>query len=320
MDGPCVGWYPGNMALMPLPRLGPPDNAALALRFAAAANTIARVHVDCGVSPPPDADYAHGGITRVPFLLLIENGRLSADIREGTTARRVVLRVGSLLVHAPGAWLGYHHHGPCTYLRLTFDTDHLLAGWAIFRFGRDRDDPNDFPPLCAQVIKPPPPEPIPGLVRSLLSTTKDQSARRRALARALFFEIASVMALTPNGRSPAEAMRAWISEHGLRMGLGRKAVAKAFACSPGHVSRVLKKWGGVAGEIERVRLERAIHIMQSEPRAILAHIAEKCGFVDASHFTKRFRKRHGMTPSAWRKAHVRGSSLIHELSIGLPSR
>jgi len=291
------------MALMPLPRLGPPDNAALARRFAAAANTIARVHVDGGLSPPAHADYAHGGITRVPYLVLVENGRLSADIRDGSTVSSVIMGPGTLVAHAPGAWLQYRHHGPCTYLRLTFDTDHLLAGWAIFRFGRDCDDPNDFPPLCAWVIKPPPPEPVPGLARALFSTTKADAAHRRALARALFFEIAAVMARGRHVRSPAEAMRAWISEHGLRTGIGRTAVAKAFACSPGHVSRVLGKWGGVAGEIERVRLERAIHIMQAEPQAILAHIAEKCGFVDASHFTRRFRERHGMTPSAWRKAH-----------------
>ncbi|MFD0711491.1 helix-turn-helix transcriptional regulator [Paenibacillus sp. GCM10027626] len=46
-------------------------------------------------------------------------------------------------------------------------------------------------------------------------------------------------------------------------------------------------------------LDHAKELLATTPYTI-AQIAEYCGFLDASHFTNRFRRREGITPRAYR--------------------
>lgn len=87
-------------------------------------------------------------------------------------------------------------------------------------------------------------------------------------------------------------------------------LAAVAGLSPFHFHRVFR---GLMGEtlqkfVKRVRLERALAQMSRTPRASLTSIALACGFSSSSDFTRSFRQRYGVAPSAfdvraWRDAH-----------------
>jgi AraC-like DNA-binding protein len=53
--------------------------------------------------------------------------------------------------------------------------------------------------------------------------------------------------------------------------------------------------------IFHLRLDAAQRQLLSEPLAPVAKVARECGFVDASHFSRRFRQKFGCSPSEWRR-------------------
>lgn len=78
-------------------------------------------------------------------------------------------------------------------------------------------------------------------------------------------------------------------------------VAAAACCSPFHFHRLFKRVTGetLAAVVGRLRLERALRRLVRGPRATLTEIALDCGFNSASDFSRRFRARYGVAPSAF---------------------
>ncbi len=74
------------------------------------------------------------------------------------------------------------------------------------------------------------------------------------------------------------------------------------ACfSPFHFHRV---FAGIVGEtpaqfVKRVRLERALAIMAHDPARTLTDVALGCGFASSGEFSRSFKKRYGVAPSAF---------------------
>lgn len=87
-------------------------------------------------------------------------------------------------------------------------------------------------------------------------------------------------------------------------------VARAAHLSPYHFHRVFQ---GVMGEtlgdfVQRVRLDRALAMMAEGRRPSLTRIALACGFSSSSDFSRGFKRRFGVAPSAfdlraWREKH-----------------
>jgi len=78
-------------------------------------------------------------------------------------------------------------------------------------------------------------------------------------------------------------------------------VADAAGLSPFHFHRVFK---AIQGETlleftQRIRLERAISKMTHAPTRPLADVATECGFGSQSDFSRCFKKRFGVAPSAF---------------------
>lgn len=255
--------------------------------------------------PPPDADWAHSGVTRVPFLVVGEAGSFQVGIREHGAERMVRVRRGVAVLHAGDAYAWHRHAGPCRMLSASLDTDRCLLGAGRFRHGRDLDDPADFEPMRALVLQPPPEQPVPGLVAAILACPPGEEPRRLALARALLWQLAQAAGAAARRPILADQMRAWIAARACTPGLGRAQAARAFGLSPTHVSRLLAPWGGLAAEVERVRLERARELLGGG--ATLAQAAAAAAFADASHLAKRFRLRLGTTPGAWRRSAAGGA-------------
>jgi AraC family transcriptional regulator len=99
----------------------------------------------------------------------------------------------------------------------------------------------------------------------------------------------------------------------LREPLRLDAVARVARFSPFHFHRIFQALVGEtpADFVRRLRLERALLAMAQPKRPSLAAIAVGCGFASSSDFSRAFRQRFGVPPSAfdvetWRKTHRAG--------------
>lgn len=84
--------------------------------------------------------------------------------------------------------------------------------------------------------------------------------------------------------------------------LGRDQVARLCHLSPSHFSRRFQARFGVPFHtaLLRARCNRAAERLTATGLGLGA-IAQECGFVDQSHFTRVFRRLMGTTPGAWRQ-------------------
>ena len=78
-------------------------------------------------------------------------------------------------------------------------------------------------------------------------------------------------------------------------------VARAAHVSPFHFHRLFRS---IVGETpaqftRRVRLERAISILSHDPARSLTSVALDCGFASSSDFSRSFKQRYGVPPSAF---------------------
>lgn len=78
-------------------------------------------------------------------------------------------------------------------------------------------------------------------------------------------------------------------------------VSRAARFSPFHFHRVFK---GLLGEtlnqfVKRQRLERALYLMSHAPGRSLTDVALDCGFSSSSDFSRSFKQRYGVPPSAF---------------------
>lgn len=91
--------------------------------------------------------------------------------------------------------------------------------------------------------------------------------------------------------------------------LGKKIGPQDFATlarlSTSHFARAFRATVGEAphGYLIRCRIERAKELML-ETDLPLAHIALDCGLADQAHMTRLFHRIVGVSPGAWRRAHV----------------
>ncbi|MCB9849439.1 MAG: GyrI-like domain-containing protein [Phycisphaerales bacterium] len=92
--------------------------------------------------------------------------------------------------------------------------------------------------------------------------------------------------------------------------LSLSKVARVAMFSPYHFHRVFQALVGEtpADFVKRLRLDRALFMMAHGRRASLTRIALACGFASSSDFSRSFKQRFGVAPSAfdmaaWREAH-----------------
>ena len=79
-------------------------------------------------------------------------------------------------------------------------------------------------------------------------------------------------------------------------------VAKVCGLSTNYFVRAFKQATGVPPYrwLTKQRIERAKELLQ-DPGRELAEIAQRCGFVDQSHFTRVFSRSEGYSPGRWRR-------------------
>ena len=110
------------------------------------------------------------------------------------------------------------------------------------------------------------------------------------------------LAKAPSGTRPAvrRALDYLHANPAARLSLEDLAVAAGL--SKHHFARSFRVETGMppAQYVERMRIERAKRLLGGDTNATVAEIAFQLGFADHSHFTRRFRKHVGRTPTAFR--------------------
>jgi AraC family transcriptional regulator len=101
-------------------------------------------------------------------------------------------------------------------------------------------------------------------------------------------------------------------------------LARVALLSPFHFHRVFQCLVGStpAEFVKRLRLEQALVLMSRRPSPSLTTIALACGFSSSSDFSRSFKQRFGVPPSAfdiriWREAHGDKLDAIVKQSVGL---
>ena len=92
--------------------------------------------------------------------------------------------------------------------------------------------------------------------------------------------------------------------------LNLTAVSKSLELHPAYLSREFSKYFNNLsfGEyVRKLRIENAIRLMQTNNFS-LTQIAYLTGFSDQSHFSRIFKQHTGKSPSAYKKAQVKGKS------------
>jgi len=107
------------------------------------------------------------------------------------------------------------------------------------------------------------------------------------------------------GENLITVAKSYISQHLADPDLGAEAIARAMFIS---VRQVYKLWETEPRSLGQWILERRLDAARREltsPRRrnlTIAAIAGRWGFVDATHFSRRFRQAYGVSPREWRHA------------------
>jgi AraC family transcriptional regulator len=98
-------------------------------------------------------------------------------------------------------------------------------------------------------------------------------------------------------------------------------LARVAHFSPFHFHRIFRGMTGesLAGFIRRLRLERAAMFLRSSRRPV-TRIAFEAGYDSHEAFTRAFRSRFGMAPSAYRRQRIAEDLVGHEDTVVLAER
>lgn len=130
-----------------------------------------------------------------------------------------------------------------------------------------------------------------------------------ALVELVLIEVSRLATVAPSaqGERPTLASKALalIEKHALEP-LTLSDVAAALKRSPAHLAHIMKHETGrsVGAWVLERRMAEARRRLRATDERVDA-IATRVGYADVTHFIRQFRRAHGMTPTAWRKAQTR---------------
>jgi AraC-like DNA-binding protein len=101
--------------------------------------------------------------------------------------------------------------------------------------------------------------------------------------------------------NPFSGQGVQISGQGSHERFSLASLSEEYGMSVSHLSHLFKRITGnsVMGYLLSCRLAGAKKYLAETPMEI-GHIVEKCGFTDASNFSRTFRRQTGLTPSQFR--------------------
>lgn len=102
-------------------------------------------------------------------------------------------------------------------------------------------------------------------------------------------------------RQPVREMAQFIHDH-FDQELTLDQIAASAALSPGACCRLFKRHMGCSPftYVQNLRFQRAARLLETTDEPI-TQVAARCGYGSPSYFTKSFREKTGLSPSAYRK-------------------
>jgi len=242
--------------------------------------------------PPPREAWAPGELS----VQLPVAGRIQLAVPDGEGERWTTIDRHHLLVVCPGSWSPRTRTTARRHLALSFGP---RIGLAIF------DTPagggNQGPVAHRRVDHP---GPALAAAREAAATCAVHAPTPTVL-RALLLGLLPLLHAESSRSTQDDPTRAIRAELRTRCGedLTRDGIAARFGIGGDHLTRLLRATGGEGfGDLlRRYRLERATALLR-DGEASIAAIAEECGFGTATWFIRCFRRAHGTTPAAWRRA------------------
>ena len=112
----------------------------------------------------------------------------------------------------------------------------------------------------------------------------------------------------------AAALR-FMEHNAQRHDLNAAAIAHGIGCSRTRLYEAFAAHGAtVMAALRELRLQRAREMIERSPRLHVGALSWRCGFADASDFSKRFRARFGLSPSEWHRQTRMNATPGHGLS------
>jgi AraC family transcriptional activator of tynA and feaB len=128
------------------------------------------------------------------------------------------------------------------------------------------------------------------------------------LLAAALTDVTGETAGDPPQSSPAAmlvALRAHVAENLDDPGLSVSSLARQHKVSVRYVHNVFAEMGvSPACYIRQERLTRAARLLGSAPGLGVRDVGVRCGFTDATTFTRAFKRQYGLPPGSWRAEHA----------------
>ena len=126
------------------------------------------------------------------------------------------------------------------------------------------------------------------------------------LRSALRAELDRVDAIATRRRAAVDHIRAHLSDPGLTA----ERIAEALFISRRRLYQLFDDGDGVSGRIRSLRIDRAKELLGDPAHGArgVGEISRQCGFANAAHFSRTFRKIVGETPREYRERVVRGAT------------
>lgn len=136
-----------------------------------------------------------------------------------------------------------------------------------------------------------------------IATKRIPSDEQRDWGRLLLRRLADVAA-APSGHPRRLSRALAFVDANLTRPITVTEIAGAATTSPGHLHHLFRRHMGCSpmAHVAERRLERAMAALRNG-QASVAQIAADCGYSDQSALTRAMRRRHGVTPGAYRRSH-----------------
>ncbi|ETD32498.1 AraC family transcriptional regulator [Williamsia sp. D3] len=143
----------------------------------------------------------------------------------------------------------------------------------------------------------------------------DLAASTVSLMRSLLLSAADGSPTPDPTDTLVQEITRYIHEHLYAPELSADSIAAAHSISARQLYKIWPATNGpLAGYIIGCRLEQACRTLLAEPGLSIAAIAQKHGFTQTTHFSHRFRRTYGVSPTQWRQQRLATSSIEHRCS------
>lgn len=224
-------------------------------------------------------------------LILVTDGRIALH----EDGRRLELAAGDWVLLRPGIIHGgaAPYEPGCAFIWLHFDPV------AATRTGLDL-------PLRGRAARPERAQELARRLLDELERPESPALLRDLLLAALFAELAGATRGEDAGRDEVADRAARVLATRFAESLSTADLAREVGCHPDHLTRAFRQRFGHP-PLEGLHRRRIAHARKLLTGTVEDQdaIAAACGYADARHFRRWFRRLAGVTPGAWRRVHGR---------------